>query len=179
MEGLIIIEAGQGGALSSPSFECALKEKFESGYIELSSKMRDENFDTYRAEAGYELGLIKFKAQYWHNENTRSTLGASRDTVVLGASYDLGPVELTYDWSPDAFNAGERNRIGIKTYVESGRWSYWGWGTTRHFSDRGQWNEEYWNQISYALTDNMELGVRQFDSDYFGSTTSIRLKVKR
>jgi hypothetical protein len=179
MEGLILIETGQGGHFARPAIEYQLTAEEGALYGGAAVRLVDGSWDTYQAHAGVKLDALKLQAQIWHNEDAGGTIGAKRDTVVLGASYRLKPVTLTLDWSPDAFQAGERTRLGVQAFERYGRASVWVWATTRYLHDRRAWDEEYWAQVNYDLSPRYTVGVRRFESDYFGDSTTLRLTVRK
>ena len=177
MDWALILEAGQNDLrFSKPAIELQLSETIGPIKIGSFTRLALDNWNSQRFEVTVPVrpGLT-LTTQYF-----TGTDGHGPDTVQFVSKTKVGnsPFTLTASYSPDAFGAGERYRVGAQVYLKQGDFSFWGWGTARYFRRFDSWDQESWYQMNYHLSDHTTLSLRRFDSDFFGDNLTIRATVR-
>jgi hypothetical protein len=179
-EGWIIGEVGSGpGIMADPSFEVGHIYEIEEQDVTLITavKLREAGRNTFRAEARYQWHpQVRFQAQFFNSPSERTFDYRRSDTIQVGTRIDMNLATLTADYSPDAFNAGQRTRFGVQAdHNITDKIKVWGWATTRYFNDRDIWDEEYDVRVDYTWRPGLSVGVRYLQSDFWDDAVTMRV----
>jgi len=175
MDAALIFLAGDGEKrFSKPAVELQISE--DVGKLKLSSFTRlvSDDWDSQRFEAVYKVtDKLEGSIQYY-----TGTEGHGPDTVQLVSKYKIGnsPFKVTASYSPDAFGAGKRYRVGGQVYIRKGDVSAWAWVTARYFDRLDNVNYESWYTLNYHLSEDTTLTIKRFDSDFFGDNVTAEIK---